>query len=408
MSINDKFDQSFVSKEDIRYHIQEFDNESFLRTKFEWLDKWMLYLPLYVPIAPSKTPRTKCCNIFIILCIILTIVWIVCIVVYVFAHINSLYSTNFLLWIGTFCQIISLSLTRTLSFIYYYFYFNYPWHSKIILLSNNSPEICTNNNKNCICIVKHYKLFMKTYVFIYFMAFGMIVIGIICFDTAFFNTEYMYDLIVGIFTWIVNEIPNCFTIVVQSTICFKYYWYLSQIMNNIKYNMNMKEINYLLVQYKSTYEAFTNDYNFTLKWSVILYIVSWLFDEFVGLQNPVYNTNDYHYSIIAKIGLVLMGFGSLINIFIQIMLYIVSGVLLSETFQSLQALLWKKLNLFIGDVDDNGLKCQSVLTTFIAYSTNYPIQISFAGLLMTRKNIIFFICGFIATKCVAEMLRIYM
>ncbi len=122
---------------------------------------------------------------------------------------------------------------------------------------------------------------MRTYVFIYFMAFAMMVTGMICFVTIIYNTAGMYNILFGIFEWIVNEIPNCFTIVVQCTICFKYYWYLSQIMNNIGSNMNMKDFSYLLVQYKNIYilKAFQTDYNFTLKWYVVLYIVSWLFDE---------------------------------------------------------------------------------------------------------------------------------
>ena len=48
--------------------------DPFLSSQFEWLDKWILYLPLFVRIKPSHIKRSKCCTIFITIAILLGLI----------------------------------------------------------------------------------------------------------------------------------------------------------------------------------------------------------------------------------------------------------------------------------------------------------------------------------------------
>eukprot|EP01084_Bolivina_argentea_P254966 428751_1 len=137
----EELDQKYSSTSD-RFSINKLDQNDIWHKKFKWLDKWMLYLPLYVSRFPSKSnvPRPKCRTVFIaifyqlIMCTMIAFyIW------YVVTILNSLLADIDMIYFFTFIfYFISLSTARLFSYYYYYFYFNYPWYSNFIMVQTNN------------------------------------------------------------------------------------------------------------------------------------------------------------------------------------------------------------------------------------------------------------------------------
>eukprot|EP01084_Bolivina_argentea_P123828 219438_1 len=114
-----------------------FDDDLVL-TKFRWLDNWMLYLPLFVPLLPTKKFRSK----FRLKVVCLLIILISLLVANLFYTKTNFEADKFTL-IAFIISYILIIFTRAISLYYYRFHFNYPWYSQYSIIQDNTMNTYT-------------------------------------------------------------------------------------------------------------------------------------------------------------------------------------------------------------------------------------------------------------------------
>eukprot|EP01084_Bolivina_argentea_P285735 490053_1 len=143
----------------LQKHLQSTHVDLFLN-QFQWLDNWMLYLPLTVPTLPSGQSRSRCCKLLIVLLNIAAVslaAW-VCWYQISFSVKPYFNSKNIVIFIGIVIGMTFFCITRILSLIYFYFYFKYPWH-----INSNALHF-TDTEKR---IIHRFKMFIKCSILLY-------------------------------------------------------------------------------------------------------------------------------------------------------------------------------------------------------------------------------------------------
>ena len=387
-------------QEDVKYRIHNgeairYNNkrEKILCSQFQWLDNFVLYLPLFIRILPSRQQRSKRCTIFIsVFAFVLFLILLPCAIYYVFIYVNARFvvdsSMKIYIIFGYIITTFTQFIDRGFSLIYYFYYFNYPWYSKHKY--NN-----TNNDIQNNWIINNYSIILKILTFTYILAYlGNAFLGANVEKSIQEINEavYIISLLVDV---ILIETPNFLTLIIHCVICYKYHWFLKQLMAEIRNNTNLNRVS---MEYKVISDTFKVDYNFFLRWCVIIYATDWLLMLWSGSLNPYYHRSVHDWTITQD----FVEIFAFILILILITLYVVSSSLLSETFYSFETLLWEYKKQCIGN--DQELNNLSILTSLIGYCNKYPMYISFGGLVMTKKNIAVFAITFIGIRIAAQLL----
>ena len=353
----------------------DINSQCVVQSKLEFLDKWLKWL-ICIKIAPPHKHRSKCFGIaYILFNIIATILLLIFIGLIAFLDVipdilNSNYGWVYSVsWAG---YLILFPIIKLLSMWYYHKYFNYPWYIE----NNNNYNYNINYdqyNKNMSHTAKYYKSIIYIFIFIKLI--------IPCIDIYATSKKKHGDLVLNISEIVCKEIfyyiPIFFIFIIESTICYKYHWYLLVINKNLD-NMDL-DLTKLYRQYIDIYKEWKRDYVKYLKWILQLVIISIVITIWAGIYHFV---TDNMFDIIRDLFFIL--------------LYFISASLLNDTFDEFQNKLWIKMNECIGNDDKS--KLETRLSTFIAYTTKYPLQIELAGITVSRRNIVVFVVAFIAAR----------
>lgn len=122
-------------------------NDNISAQALSWVNKYILYFPMFVIKTPNNHPRPKILSIFInLFCFAynfyhfgVSIWWIL----------NGWFGKQYFGQIMYVIQELSMLMSRNLSIIYYYKYFHYPWMQKLEQIDiNNHSQIAGNITKS--------------------------------------------------------------------------------------------------------------------------------------------------------------------------------------------------------------------------------------------------------------------
>ena len=255
-------------------------------SKFKFLDPWFKWL-VFVRFTPPQKLRFGCANLIYFLwnifAVILLFVYLTIIVLNFIATVDKY---HIVYDVSVICYILLFVLIKLFSAWYYHKYFNYPWYTKWDSF-NGDGNIRNNliynddyNVYNVGCIAKHFKFIICIFIF---FKLCIITIRIIHHQMSESDINWLYtadDIAREIFYFL----PVYFALIVQSVICYKYHWYLLQLINNLG---NM-DYNQLHIQYINIYKEWKTDYNSYLKWTIQLVIIS----IFITVWTDIYQYNE--------------------------------------------------------------------------------------------------------------------
>ena len=383
--------QHLVEFEDLRYNIME-DNDDYIASKFKWLDKYMLYLPLFVTKLPSTKPRAQSCKLFIwllisffmIYCIGFTLGLCVAFVqnskedVRIFLTMNHVF-----FYLNSFLTLIQ----RIFSLIYYYFYFSYPWYSndKISEIFPCNQAVTTTSKRNCMRI--NYKVVLQTFLVLYFVSTIVVIVGAI----VYLNMQGNILVYAPSFENIFANLSFYVAMTVHAVICYKYHYYLSKI---IDYGLD--DLDETFLRYKILYDAFKNDNNFYLKWTVLISLFKSVTGVWFGAISPLWNHNNFEDDVVRTVSYHFASTCGCLQVILSIVLYIVSSTYLSEQFERFRDVLWDEKGRIIEM--KRGQREMSMMSSLILFTGKYRINISVGSLEMTKKNILLFALTFVGAR----------
>ena len=364
-------------------------NSRVLLSRFRWLDKWMLYV-VCVRFAPAHKLRSHCCRVWY--SILNTFVFI-SFLIYLFLKMSFEIIPKYdhkhvVYWISVIVFEIMFLVIKSLSFWYYHHYFNYPWYAKRAQL-NSEHKVRYRDHRdayNVGCVGRRFKLVLYTFIVIkIILCFAQLyvrinasteeykdfAVGYVAFDWLF----YVLYILVLIAVEIFYNIQFLFVLIVQSAICYKYHWYLLQIINNFE----SMDLSALHLQYQDVYAEWKKDYNVYLKWTIQVAIISIVMTAW---------TDIYRFEITDPV--------DVLEDILLISLYFISAGLLCDTFDEFQRLLWDKVDHCIGN-EERAMEAQR-LNVLIAYTDRFPLRIEFGGISVSKKNTAVFVLAFIAAR----------
>lgn len=270
----------------------------------------------------------------------------------------------FVLWVYTF-----VALRMTIQF-YMLCKFNYPWYYKLHL---ESEEIKTS------------RIYISVIIGIILLELlsGIVLIWPDSGDWTGIVTNLLFDATVFIILWF----STFWILAIQSAIAYKYHRCLSII--SAKQNvMRVLDI------YKEIYKEFGSDMPLILKiciqWKVVplvFFLWTTAYRAYAGSDHVTLIFSDYA--------------GILLDALSTVSAVVVSGCFLNEKADEFNSLLWEKFEL---EKDKEQLY---LLSAVIVYVKEHPIQFTFAGLRITKKNTVVFILGFIASRFAAKLVTYF-
>eukprot|EP01084_Bolivina_argentea_P285983 490519_1 len=375
--------------------IYEMASDVNIASDFAWLDKWMMYL-IWVPVQLTNIKRSKQVLIFVRFWYILSCLIIIIHLVFdgvadtlSYVEIGKTNVSHFIFIIANLLQICAEILTR----YYWYYHFNYLWYNSTI----NIDYVAASNahNSSTSYVVNKYKYIIQLCVFVRFSIPFLVILLFPFFEPMWTWAVASIFGIVGAFFFA----PSFFSVINQCVICFKYYLHLCALIGKCE----TSDPDDILIEYKWLFKSFKRDYNCSLKWCINLMVVSYLWMIWVNVDQLrtemsfIENQNNItRFAINASWVIVI---DNITSVFIIVILYMLSGNVLTNAFETFQQKLWESIEDKIENKSNNII--QSTLT-LITYSNNYPIVICLGSVRISKKNVVVFAITFIVTKFAKE------
>ena len=340
-----------------------------------WLDKYMLFLPMFVMSRPNGTKRSQLFTMFIIIImilinIILIIPWIHQTTIYLFIYIIQ-------------------SFSRFIGIYYFYKQFDYPWHN-IPSKWNFNQNIYKKYNKN-----KTLKIILITFIVIDILwIFG------VSRDENYWNqvdlylNDYYY---LRWIYWIIDtlfvDFPCIFTLFIHCILSMKYEYYLLELRNNIIENKDNLETIYL--KYKCLYHSFINEYPLTLNYSIQLYVFNMVLSLWIDTNNIKYWGN--------SINSALWRISDYFWYLLVLIIFVTSSSNVCKQYNELYKQIWRysQQNMM------NILKSESEKETFVLYAiyyvANFKVALYIGNYQVTICNAIKLVLLFVIAKYIAYL-----
>ena len=338
-----------------------------LINSFKWLEKLILFMPMWSSKRPLDKSRSKIISAFIIM---ITIGFLIYFEIYIgvyFLHVPRMY------FIMQEFVVICLGIAKLLDLYYYNFNFNFPWYYQ-------SLKNCTYSNK----IIHRYKNILL-----------VCLIGTTAFDLTNLIRIYVQSLddayLVFIISRIIVNIPLAISVCVGGGIFLKYAMSLNYLSEKLGCG-DHEIIKQIFADYSTLYKDYRTDYCWSLKWQIHFTLLG----LFVFCWNLTYSLlapfNDLWIDIAVT--------QTLISIVFLFLMFIMPASLLTEEFHDFEQLLWKysELSMMDENVDQNFTTCYYY---FIQFALRHPIKVKIGGFEVSRKNVFRFVIYFIMAKAIS-------
>ena len=387
------------------YSLQMYDEQNgqmipkiVIKPQWKWLDKCLLFFPMYTPRKPDGSRKTNCWTRFIITLILFTNI--------------ILFMPNWYTVIIEFSiQNVNLEIFYLLAFsgrlcLAYYFYHHFYYSYTKTPNKFTQPPSSTEYDKHCKIVV--------VIMLIYYI--GILFEFIAAWLTAVeFNIMYMMIYILIIIVWIFILIlitfPILFSFIVHWALCLKYHHYLTKLTEMISTKNEQDEqdesesivMSDVMEKYKCLYDSFKADFKFSFQCGIILCCM----DAIVGIWNVGYND----WQMIGKdnISDVIDSCAEIIQCCCVILMYLIPAAMLNHDYHSFEKAVWK-----IGDkcmkMDQNDLENtlqKDYYNYLLGFVQRFPIIVRFGKLMVTKMNILTFIIGFIVARYVSYSVQYF-
>ena len=384
------------------------DEEALFAAGFKWLDKWILWFPSYVVLLPSGKRRFgNRTNLCIALFIFLFVISMFCFEIWSVFEFSDMPTIVSMCWLAL---TIIFEATRIFSLIYFYFFFDYPWHRRLDTHKRDDIDVIVTSfmhRESDNIIFRNFSFILKSFLVTASVAEIASLVTVETMSTAPDPTGMVISNVYALVYMYVAEIPNILALAIYAVVCYICCRYLEQIQGDIDLDTvdgKVANLNQAFFAYKTLYGSFKKEYNFFLKYCIIVHAISYCVDLWFGSINTTSLMNFPHTfgsDPWVDLGLGVMVLSAYLYAILLVSVYIVSSSMLSETFQSFQESLWRKKEECIGE--ESALPSQQILTSMLLYTAKYPTHIAVGGLVLTKRNIALFVVTFIATKVIAEI-----
>ena len=303
----------------------------------QWLDVFMYYQAMWVPITNKNVNRNKFINTLgIIISILFIISW----------SIMSYFDCKFdnslqviILIVAFTCATISRLIS--IYFLYFKFSFHGLWYNlKLKYDGIHSPH---NNvqkylNKN----IKYLNYRLKFYVIFCYLSFTIHQLSYTytAEQTAKNYTIHLYNYFDALVSFFGFFIPLCLFQIIWSIISLKYQcklYYLQQLFNN----KEQPNFTLILKKYKRFYRQFQSEYKI---WNYyMMFLLLWIFSNLWDYVNIVfYSTSNFHANFSKKYWLLLVYVSTgCIGYIAPLMEYSISSAKLNGEYDKLLDIIWK-------------------------------------------------------------------
>ena len=355
---------------------------NYLEQKFIWLEKLLMYFPMWVPIINngSNSQRNKCLSFFIIsissMCTVyhgIVVCW------WLSDEIDS--SGPNVYQLVFFIDEILHSLIRLMTIYYFMKHFNFPLASRIAYFN-----VSTYINDSAI-IQKCNRLFIGTLVIInaadLFIVYSYIQQDLLIDDSSLRIQSVITDVIGRVFVYWPMHLCVC----LSCCIFIKYHSHMNELTDIIT-NTTEEKIQFdpLFEKYRAVKIGFEHDYHRSLKMAVETYLALKLIDIWLLVYE------------ISTSNLILFCMDVIGNLLLCLM-YLICASLVTDAFEKFDKLLWTHC--------ENDKKHESNYQNFfLNYTAKYPLVIKIGNFRISRKNSFKFIFVFASTKFIAYALKI--
>eukprot|EP01084_Bolivina_argentea_P087883 158674_1 len=369
-------------------------NDNVLRDSFKWLNKMLLYIPMWVSRYPQisnitlENPyqiRNKPIGIFIILLSIMGLLYHATIIIW--SLIDNMQSGDHIVYYGIYIIItVLLAITRFLGIIYFMNYFNYPWILCIDRFQKNIYEIYSKQ-------IKRYSKFIlfMTVLNLSLDVYYVINVTFVAPEQLLFDSNMLrIARIIAIFAGrLFRYWPLIITISVVSGIFVKYNVYLLRLTDMC--NEDHIEFGDMLNKYETLQQSFKTDYNVYLSWSLKLFLGCSVLDLWISAYES------YNWKIFYE----FVGFFETCFIMLQ---YLITASLVTEQFEKFEALLWKCSKTIVLKQDIEVLRYQTLLWNHIQ---KYPLIVKIGNFKISKVNGVKFVVLFLISKGIAYSVRVF-
>eukprot|EP01084_Bolivina_argentea_P212059 360551_1 len=271
-------DDILLNIDDTRFTVDYINSNQKSQRSIAWLDKFILYCPMYVINKPNGSKRNKCMSILIICIIVMANIALEIPFIYSLSSININNAINII------CHMIKLC-SRFCGLYYFSTKFDYQYRYYIPKFDQSSNK---SNDHNMLLIL----------ILIMFVLVEIAWIYGVCFDSNYYNIHQNISL--NWLQWaycIVNAIffdaPSILTLVIHYRLTIKYRKYLRQIINELK-KENIIDVETIFDRYKALYHSFNTEYVFILKLTVQCYLFYVMLALWINTDSITYwKGNDY-------------------------------------------------------------------------------------------------------------------
>ena len=366
---------------EIVYHLQkEIDDtppSNRLIESFTWLEKLILFMPMWSSKKPNNVTRSKFVSMMMT---ILTICYTIFYFIYLM-RIDLKYTPQI---ISTVIKVIAsafMNTARILDIYYYYFRFDFPWYNEP--LSNNSIDYSKN-------AARTYNIMIILSVTV------CIVSDLIGLTGQFVTSSYLEGwtpeslriLIIIAVGRVMVIYPLFISECVAGVIFLKYAMCLDYLSECIR--SKSRGIKEIFTDYCTLYEQFRAEYCFSIRWQIHFTLLGilvylWLLTYFLLLPRDFWGYFETILLLVADVCIFL--------------LFLVPASLVSASFHGLEDSLWIHSKSCMIEQDDKDMTVY--YNYFIQYALRHPIQVKVGNFTVSRKSIVRFIMIFAAAKAIS-------
>ena len=369
---------------EIVYHLQEeiddAPHENELIQSFKWLDKMILFMPMWSAKEPNNVTRFGSRLMAIIITCYMMFDYIY------FMRNNVISGEDIIPIVIIGIQLTMTGIARFLGLYYYYFNFNFSWYNQPLSneFINYSKNIIRRYNVILIILTTGYIASDLIYLVIRCVAYSS--------DYGGWSTELTGYLVFVVLHRLMKMYPLLFSECVAAVIFLKFAMCLNSLSESTRsQSRSTKEI---FKDYCILYEHFRTEYCFSIKWQIHFLLLGTLMTVWFETYSLLFPSN-----ALTLFGNILLFVGN-VCIFL---LFLIPASLVSESFHDLEESLWiHSRNCMIEQEDQN---MALFYHYFTQYALRHPIQIKVGNLTVSKKSIVRFIINLLRRNIRAPTIK---
>eukprot|EP01084_Bolivina_argentea_P103763 185842_1 len=310
---------------------------------------------------PNGSKRNTCCNIIVIIFIILIHLALISLQIYIFIQ-------N--LTISSFNAVLNVSLDfafTSLSMYYFYYNFQYPWHSINISIFSSK-----------------YGWYSRMMILASVLGVGLD-ICVLSLDLFYWSNTNLVTILNDVKYAFLFDIRMYLTFTVHTAICVKYQNHLQRLTYLLRQDNNSIVVDDILEKYTLLYKSYCIEYSSSLRYSLTCQLtgtVCWLWvNTYIFLDN----INSQHIAWIIN---------TAIYCCLMIFIYTKPAIFLNEQYHKFENELWHYQSMVSGQ----NLTIYSTKSYLLQFINKYRVAVMIGNFIVTKKNLILFLIVYAVSK----------